>query len=152
MLAVILLAALSPVIASPDFNEMNLHHRLVPPGGDYILGADNLGREDLKDMLNGPVAIAFGFGEITGITRVLAEYIRSAGTTVSLKGGFLPERTLTVQEVNTLATLPSREVLIAKAVGGIKSPLYGLVNCLVAPLRGLSSVLQARIEQLEGEG
>ena len=52
--------------------------------------------------------------------------------------------------VETLAKLPSREVLLAQVVGGLQSPIYGLVNVLAGPIRGVMGVLQARIRQLEG--
>jgi large subunit ribosomal protein L10 len=113
------------------------------------LAAEHIDRAEVADYFTGPVAIAFGYGEITSTARVLMEYVRSAGTTVSVKGGFLPDRLLTAQDITTLATLPSREVMLARVVGGMKSPINGLVTCLASPLRGLAWVLQARISQLE---
>jgi len=47
--------------------------------------------------------------------------------------------------------LPPREVLLSKVLGGMQAPIVGLVSCLTAPLRGIAGVLQARIQQLEGE-
>ena len=51
----------------------------------------------------------------------------------------------------TLSILPSREVLLAKALGSMQSPILGLLNCLTAPMREIAGILQARIQQLEGE-
>lgn len=113
--------------------------------------AERADRPDLVGALEGPVAIAFGHGGITEVSRALASYIRTAGTTVTVKSGFLPDRLLTMAEVMSIADLPSREVLLARVIGGMQSPIYGLVNCLASPLRGLAGVLQARIQQLEGE-
>ena len=108
-------------------------------------------RADLTGSFEGPVAIAFGHGSMTEISKTLTDYVRTAGTTVSIKGGFISDRVLTVEQVTNIANLPPREVLLAMVVGGMKSPIYGLVNCLASPLRGLAGVLQARIQQLEGE-
>jgi len=113
--------------------------------------AERADRPDLAGAFEGPVAVAFGYEDVTDITRALVGFIRTAGTTVSVKSGFLPGRVLTGQEVMAIADLPSREVLLARVLGGMKSPIYGLVNCLASPLRGLAVVLQARIQQLEGE-
>ena len=113
--------------------------------------AERADRLDLAEVFAGPVAIAFGYGEITEVSKALANYVRTSGTTVTVSSGFLPDRMLTVQEVMSLADLPPREVLLARVLGGMKSPIYGLVNCLASPLRGLAGVLQARIQQLEGE-
>ncbi len=113
--------------------------------------AERAGQPDLAKAFQGPVAIAFGYGSITEVSKALTDYIRTAGTTVSIKSGFLPGRMLTVAEIMSIANLPSREVMLARVLGGMKSPISGLVNCLASPLRGLAGVLQARIQQLEGE-
>lgn len=112
--------------------------------------AERVERPELADSFEGPVAIAFGYGDIIQLARAVADHVQTSGTTVSIKAGFLPERLLTADEVISLARLPSKEVLVAKVVGGMKSPLFGLVGVLGGPLRGLSGVLQARIEQMGG--
>ena len=111
--------------------------------------AKRAGRDDLADSFEGPVAIAFGYGETPEPARIIADYIRTSKSTLSIKGGFLGDRTLTQQDVETLATLPSREILLAMVLGGIQSPIVGLVSVLAAPIRGFMGVLQARIQQLE---
>jgi large subunit ribosomal protein L10 len=70
---------------------------------------------------------------------------------MTVRGGFLPDRMLSPEEVETLSKLPSREILLAMVVGGIQSPISALVSRLSAPMSGLVGVLQARIKQLEGE-
>jgi len=112
---------------------------------------ERAGRGDLTSSFEGPVAVAFGYGEITEPARVLADYIEDSKSTLSIKGGFLGDRLLTLEEVKTLSKLPSREILVAKLLGGMQSPIASLVNCLATPVRGLMGVLQARIQQLEGE-
>jgi len=106
-------------------------------------------RHELADSFEGPIAVAFGYGDIIRIAKTVADHVQASGTTVSIKAGFLPERMLTAEEVISLARLPSKEVLVARVIGRMKSPIWGLVGVLSAPLRGLSVVLQARIEQLE---
>jgi large subunit ribosomal protein L10 len=112
--------------------------------------AKEAGMDDLAACFEGPVAVAFGHGEAPEVAKVLTEYIRTTKSILSIKGGFLEDRVLTAKEVETLARLPSREVLIAQVMAGMQSPIYGLVNVLAGPLRGLMGVLQARIKQLEG--
>jgi len=115
------------------------------------LAAERAGRNDLVSVFEGPVAIAFGYGDIAEPARALTDYINTSKASLSIKGGFLSDRLLTSEEVKTLSTLPSREVLLAKLVGGIQSPITALVSCLTTPIRGVIGVLQARIQQLEGE-
>jgi len=113
--------------------------------------AERSGRNDLAGYFEGPVAIAFGYGDIIEPAKTLASYIRSTKVSLDIKGGFISDSLLTAADIDTLSTLPSREMLIAKVLGGIQSPLAGLVNCLTAPISGLIMGLQSRIKQLEEE-
>lgn len=115
------------------------------------LAAEKTGKEKLGDFLNGPVAIAFGYKDVALPAKVLSDHIRTTKSTLGIKSGFLASRVLTAEEVMSLITLPSREVLLAKFLGGLQGPIYGLLYCLTSPLRGLANVLQARTKQLEGE-
>ena len=65
----------------------------------------------------------------------------------TVKAGFLGTVRLSAQQVNALAALPSRDTLIAKTVGSIKSPLNGLVNVLQGNTRGLVYALAAIRDQ-----
>jgi large subunit ribosomal protein L10 len=114
------------------------------------LAVQRSGREELVGLFDGPVAIAFGDRDITELAKLLAEHIKASKTSLSVKGGFLGDRLLTADEVKAIATLPSREALLAKVVGGMQSPIYALVHCLNAPLQGMVGVLQSRVRQLEG--
>jgi large subunit ribosomal protein L10 len=135
-----------------------LRRKLQESGGAYRVvkntlarfAAERSGRPELAGAFEGPVAVALGRGEVTETARVVADYIRTSDVDLAIKAGFMADRILTAQEVNSIATLPSREVLLAKVIGGMQAPIWGLVNCLASPLRELTGVLQARIEQLEG--
>ncbi len=135
-----------------------LRRQLREAGVDYRVvkntlarfAAQRVGREELSPLFDGPVAIAFGYGDITELAKLLDDYIRKAKTSLAVKGGFLRDRLLTMEEVKAIATLPSREVLLAKVVGGMQSPIYALVSYLAAPMQGLLGVLQSRIKQMEG--
>ena len=113
--------------------------------------AERAGKDELVSLLEGPVAIAFGYGDMTEPARVLAEHIHTSKTSLSIKGGFLSDRVLTSSDVATLATLPSKEILLGKVLGGMQNPIVTLVSCLASPMRGVVGVLQARMKQLEGE-
>ena len=116
-----------------------------------LIAAKNAGLEHTSDSFKGPMAVAFGYGEITDAAKVLTEHIRGSKSAMKIQGGFLADRVLTVKEIDTLAKLPPRAVLISQVMAGIQSPVYGLVNVLAAPLRGMMQVLQGRIKQMEGK-
>jgi len=136
-----------------------LRRKLQAIGSDYKVvkntmarfAAERAGKDSLVDSFEGPIALTLGHGDITAPAKVLADYIREGKTTLSIKGGLLGDRFLTSEEVMTLSTLPSREILIARVLGQMKSPVSTLLGCLTTPLRGIVGVLQARIQQLEGE-
>jgi len=141
-------------------NEMtDLRRRLRELGIEYKVvkntlarfAAQRAGKEEMVSFFEGPVAIAFGYGDITEPARALADYIQASKASMNIKGGFLPDRLLTSEDVTTLSTLPSREILLARVLGGMQSPISALVSQLTAPMRGIIGVLQARIQQLEGE-
>ena len=90
-----------------------------------------------------------GYDDVTAPARAFTEYVRSSGVAMTLYGGFLNDRWLTEKEVNALASLPAREVLIGKLVGSLASPIYGLVNSLTSPMLGIVWALQARINQMK---
>ena len=140
-------------------NEMTeLRRRLREAGVEYKVVKNTLarfavqrsGREELLAYFEGPVAIAFGYGDITEPARALANYIEESKAVMTIKGGFLPDRLLTKEEVITLSALPSKEVLLARVVGGVQGPISALVSQLSSPMMGLIAGLQARIQQLEG--
>ena len=112
---------------------------------------ERAGKSDLTGFFEGPIAIAFGYGDVTEPAKVLTDYIRTSRASLSIKGGFLGDRVLALADVATLAILPSREILLAKVLNGMQSPITTLVSCLATPIRGIIGVLQARIKQLEEE-
>ncbi len=113
--------------------------------------ATRAGKDEVAKSFEGPIAVALGYGDVSAPIKVLTSHIRETKSTLTIKGGFLGNRLLTLEQVMSLATLPSREVLIARVLGQMKSPISSLVFVLNAPLRGIAGVLQARINQLEGE-
>ena len=114
------------------------------------LAADKAGKDNLAGVFEGPSAIAFGYGEITEPARALMEYIRAAKeSALSIKGGFLAGQLITADDVTTLSTLPPREVLLSRMLGGMQAPMVNLVSHLASPIRGFIGLLQARSRQLE---
>ena len=137
----------------------DLRRRLQESGNEYKVVKNTLARfaverarqDDLVSVLEGPIAIAFGYDDITTPAKVLAGYIKDSSTRLSIKGGLSGNRLLTSAEVITLATLPSREILLSRVLGQMRSAISALLTCLISPISGIIGILQARIKQLEGE-
>jgi len=108
--------------------------------------ADQVGKPQLKDIIEGPVALAFGYDDIVNTAKVLNQYIKSAALPLQIRGGLLGDRILPPEEVVNLANLPPREVLISKLIGQLQAPVGTLHNILYFPLQGLLNVLQNRAQ------
>lgn len=115
------------------------------------IAAEKAGIIGVNKLFEGPVVLITGFKDAVEPAKILQGYITETKSALAVKGGFLKERLLSAADVSALSRLPSREVLIAQVVGGIQAPIYGLVFCLVGPMRGLLTVLQGRIKQLEAK-
>jgi len=115
--------------------------------------AEAAGADALLALLEGPSAIAFV--ESGGDPVAVAKALRDAATStkvLAIRGGVLEGKSLTADEVDTLAKLPPVDVIRAQLVGAIVSPVTTVVALLTAPLRDLAGLIDARIEQLQEQG
>jgi len=108
--------------------------------------AADVGVEGLEDLLKGPTAIAYCHGDPVRVAKVIQDFIKEKKK-AAIRGGKLQRSMLTPADIEVLATLPSREQLIAQLVGAMASPLAGLANVLAGPIRGLVVVLGQVQEQ-----
>ena len=111
--------------------------------------AEKSGKQSIVGSLKGPMAIAFGYSDISITAKVVTDFVRDSKAPLTIKGGFLGDRLLSAEDVTTLATLPSREVLIARVLGQMNSPITSLASTLAAPIRGFMNVLNGRIKKME---
>jgi large subunit ribosomal protein L10 len=114
--------------------------------------AAKAGKEQLDKAVSGPTAVALGYGDVSVPAKILLEYIRSSKINLKVNGGLIGNKLLTAAEVAWLATMPPKEVLVAKLLGQMKSPIYSLAVVLNANIAGLAQVLAARQKQMEHGG
>ena len=103
----------------------------------------------LEGQLIGPTALVTAFADPVQPAKIVTDFARTSRI-MRVRGAVLDGALLTTADVEAIGNLPSREVLIGKVLGGLASPLYGLVGVLSGPARSLAYVLQARIDQLGG--
>ena len=108
------------------------------------------GHEDFQDLLKGPVAIAFGYGDLGAPARVLGEFTRQTRLKLDIVGGLVEGRVLGPDQVRQTADLPPREVLIAQLLGTLQSPVAQLVGTIQAPMQQLVGLLEAYRDKLGG--
>ena len=113
------------------------------------LAATEAGISGFDDLLTGPTAIAFIKGDVVEAAKGLRDFAK-ANPALVIKGGILDGKQLDAKEIATLASLESREVLLAKLAGAMLASLSQAVYLLNAPLAQaarLAGALQAKAEQ-----
>lgn len=108
--------------------------------------ANNL--EILEPDLAGPTALVLAYEDVAQPAKIVNDFVRTSRI-LQVRSGLLEGQMIAASRIDEIANLPSREVLLGKVVGGMTSPLYGIVGVLSAPTRSLLYVLQARASQLE---
>jgi large subunit ribosomal protein L10 len=110
------------------------------------LAMKEAGIEGLESDLEGPVAVAFAYGDVIDAAKVVTEYA-SKYSNLRVKAGWMDGRVLPRGELRVLATLPPREILLGKVIGTIQAPVVGAVNSVAGVLRNLLYVLKTRTEE-----
>ena len=104
------------------------------------IAANDVEMEEMTEFFSGPTAIAFGEEDAVSPAKVLVEFAKDHEV-LEIKAGLLNGEIISKEKVESLAEIPSREELLAKAFAGMKAPLTGLVNVLQGNIRGLVQVL-----------
>jgi len=118
--------------------KQDVKYRIVKNRLMRIAAQDTVG-EALGPLLVGPTAIAFGDDESTTAKAVLDA--TRPYKIVTITGAVLGDRSISADAVRTLASLPSREVLLARLAGGMQAPMATLAGLLNANIRNLGYAL-----------
>ena len=111
--------------------------------------ADQAGADGLKELLQGPTAMTFVRGDAAAAAKALRDFRRgTGGTLLEFKGGWMNGQPLTPEDVDAIAQLPSRDVLIGRLVGTVAAPLSGLVTAL----NNLPAGLARQLQQIHDKG
>ncbi len=120
----------------------------VVPNKQFGLAAKACGYADLsKAVLQGPSALIYGRGDVVAAAKVLKDFIKENDKKPSLKMGGLQGTLLSPTEVESLAALPSREVLLGQVVGTIAAPMTQLVGVLQQKVASVVYVLKASADK-----
>lgn len=113
--------------------------------------ANEVGFEAFDPILNGPTALAMSYTDVVAPAKVLVEYSKK-NENLEIKGGFIEGKVVSVDDIKALADLPSKEVLVAKLLGSMNSPIQGFASVLNGNLSGLARVLQAIADKKAAAG
>jgi large subunit ribosomal protein L10 len=111
--------------------------------------ADQVGADGLKELLQGPTAMAFVRGDAAAAAKALRDFRRGTqNTLLEFKGGWMNGQALSPEDVDAIAQLPSRDVLVGRLVGLIAAPLSGLATAL----NNLPAGLARQLQQIHDKG
>jgi large subunit ribosomal protein L10 len=129
--------------------KQDVSYRIVKNRLMRIAAGDTVG-EALSPLLVGATALTFGNDE-SATAKAVLEATR-AFKQVTVTGAVLGDRAIDANGVRSLATLPSREVLLAKLAGGMQAPVATLAGLLAANIRNLGYALsQVRDQKAAAE-
>ena len=142
-----------------DLNEMR--RKLDTAGCSFrvvknrlaVRSLDALGESEaseLSEHFRGPTAILMGASEPSDAIKIFKEYSED-NELMAFKGGIMSGLLLNRQQVNKIAQLPSREVLLAQTASALHAPVQGLYNALAGTVRGLLFALKDYIKKKEEE-
>ena len=109
--------------------------------------------EGLSEVLEGTTALAISNDDPVAPAKTFKNFLKdNAALEIDFKSGFVDGKVLSVDEIKDLADLPPKEVLVAKVLGGLNSPIAGLANVLNGNIRGLAVALNAVAEKKQASG
>jgi len=119
------------------------------------LAAHDAGIEGFDEHLEGTTAMAYSTEDAIAPAKVICDFIKKnkldKAEVLTIKVGTVEGKVISVDEVKALASLPSREELVAKLLGSMNAPIANTVNVLQGVIRNAVYVLDAIREQKEKE-
>ncbi len=153
----------SPFVLVADYQRMkvdqfgDLRSRLAPAGAEVRVVKNSFlrralsdsGLPDVAEKLSGQTAIVMGENDVAPVAKILKSFAAEFKV-AALKIGVVDKSVLSTQDLETLAELPSREVLLSQLLGLLMSPMTQLVRLLNEPGASLARLLNAKAEK-EGQ-
>ena len=142
-------------------NQMTALRRAMRAGGIEFtvvkntlmyLAADQAGLPQVKEIIQGPTAVAFGYDDPAAAAKTISDYARANANTFTIRGAVLGDGApLAPNGVTRLATLPPKPQMVSILLAQLQVPMTRLVSALNGPIQNLDNVLHARIRQMEGD-
>ena len=135
-----------------DFSE--LRNRLVPAGAEVHVVKNNFlklamadsGFPQVDDQLAGQTAVVTGRADVAPVAKIFKTFATEFKV-AALRVGFVDRAVLSASELQTLAELPTREILLAQLLGLLLSPATRLVRLFNEPAAALARLLSAKADK-----
>ena len=156
----------SPALFLTDFSGLNvksmtvLRETLRKSGAEYMVVKNRLVRlaleetelPDISEWLNGPTGVVIGHSGPVEAAKAVADFAKAHDDRPVFKVAILDNSLLDPSQIDRLAKLPSREVLLSMLAGALEAPMAALAGALEAKTQEISGLLEALREKQGGEG
>ena len=147
----------SPFLLVTDYKQMKvdqfgeLRNRLAPAGAEVRVVKNSFlkramadsGMPDVADKLTGQTAIVMGENDVAPVAKILKAFAAEFKI-AALKIGVIDKAVMSTSDVEALAELPSREILLAQLLGLLQAPATRLVRILNEPAAAFARLLKAK--------
>lgn len=131
-----------------------LRAKLREAGGDLKVYKNTLTQIALRELalpsmdelLEGPTVLAFATNDPVPVAKALTDFAKEFKV-LELKGGFVDGSVIGAEQVKALASLPSRDVLVAQVMGLLVSPIRGFMSMCNAPAGAFARAVKAVADQ-----
>jgi large subunit ribosomal protein L10 len=110
--------------------------------------ADAAGKSDMHPIAEGPTALVLGFGDPIAPIKTLVEYQRTARNAIVARSAYIEGQIIAGPRLAEVATLPSKDTMLAEFAGSLMSPVSNLIGLLQATMQEFVGLLDARAEQM----
>jgi len=115
----------------------------------FQIAATQAGIPDAGGVVEGPTMVVFGFGDVIAPAKAVTDYAKTARNAFAPKKAYMDGAIVAGSIIAELASLPSREQLIAQLAGAFVSPLQTFVNQINDSMQSFARLVDARAKQLE---
>lgn len=140
-----------------DFSGLNvksmtvLREKLRENGAEFLVGKNRLVKialsdtemPDLSESLIGPTGVVFGYDDAVSAAKILTDFAKENNDRPTFKAGVLDNALLSAAQIDRLAKLPTRDVLLSELAGAMSAPMAMLAQALEAKLQETAGLLDA---------
>ena len=152
----------APVLYLTDFTGLNvkdmteLRSSLRKSGAEYMVVKNRLAKRvfaeseelpDISESLVGPTGFVFGYEDAAAAAKALSDFAKEHDKKPAFKLGVMENKVLQPEQVEKIAKLPPREVLLAQLAGAFEAPMAALAGALEAKLQETAGLLDALKEE-----
>lgn len=152
----------APVLYLTDFTGLNvqamteLRSSLRKSGAEYMVVKNRLAKRvfdesddlpDISESLVGPTGFVFGYEDVAAAAKALSDFAKDHDKKPAFKLGVMENKILQPEQVEQIAKLPSREVLLSQLAGAFEAPMSMLAMALEAKLQETAGLFDALKEE-----